>query len=35
MRWVLIGIGAVVIILAFAGAVMVLWDWWQEKRQRK
>lgn len=35
MRWVLMGIGAVVVALAFAGAAMVLWDEIQERKDRK
>ena len=35
MRWVLISIGAIVIILALAGAGMILWDWQKERRGRK
>ena len=34
MRYILIGIGSVVIILALAGAAMILWDWWLERRGR-
>ncbi len=33
MRWVLISIGAVVLILALAGAGIILWDRWQERRK--
>ena len=35
MRWVLISIGAIVIILALAGAAMILCDWWLERMRRK
>lgn len=35
MKWVLIGIGAVVAALALAGVLMVLWDEIQERRKRK
>ena len=34
MRYILIGIGSVVFILALAGAAMILWDWWRERRWR-
>ena len=35
MKCVLIGIGAVMAILALAGAAMVLWDEIQERRRGK
>ena len=34
MTWVLISIGAIVVILALAGAGMILWDWWQKRRKK-
>ena len=35
MKWILISIGAVVVILALSGAVMILWDWLKERKKRK
>ena len=34
MRYILIGIGSFVLILALAGVAMILWEWWQERRKK-
>lgn len=35
MRWALMGVGAIVVALALAGAAMILWDEIQEWKDRK
>ena len=35
IRWELMGIGAIVVILALAGAVMILGNWLKEQKERR
>ena len=35
MKTVLLAVGAIVVILALAGAVMILTDWLKERKERK